>query len=312
MGIFDDSPRSGIAPTAREVQAIGAHGALSGAAHRTSLMNQAGEVLGIPPGGWHHGQSRLFEHRDVRLVWLLRRFAVRSVAQRVAGNLGRAATFSGADIMLTVVTAAREHGSALSDVSMRMIDTWDDGGLDFLWAEKDRLGLPKSITGAWRRRDEMISPETHHRVAPAFIPARDQTLAYAAQLRSAYDHQFRRHLTDLLGAQADAAVARASRPALLVWKAYSFLAPGGAPYDPTRTVAAQSGQTFGCRSALLFLSHRAASRAPQLDLNEIVTVSDLNHVEWVRSSKVPTAEALFLERLWTVTRELLPPAGLYE
>jgi len=95
-------------------------------------------------------------------------------------------------------------------------------------------------------------------------------------------------------------------------KANSFLAPGGAPYDPARTVAAQSGQPFGCRSALLFLAHRGASRAAQLDLNEILTVPDLNRVEWVRSSKVRTAEALFLERLWTVTRELLPPAGLYE
>lgn len=311
MGIFDENPRGGPAPTAREIQAIGAHGSLAGAEHRTALMNQAGHLLGIPPGGWHHGQSRLFERRDVRLVWLLRRFAVRSASERVAANLSRAAQIAGADTMLTVVTAARENGAALTDVSMRTIDTWNEGGLDFLWAEKDRLGLPKSVTGAWRRHD-MISPETGNRVAPAFIPARDQTLAYAAQLRSSYEHQFRRHLSSLLGAQADAALARASRPALLTWKAYSFLAPGGASYDPAKSVAAQSGQPFGCRSALMFLAHRATSQGTQLDLNEILTVPDLNHVEWVRSSKVRAAEALFLERLLTVTRELLPPAGFHE
>jgi hypothetical protein len=311
VGIFDNIP-SGAAPTAREIQAIGAHGSLAGVGHRTALMNHAGQLLGIPPGGWHHGQSRLFEHRDLRLVWLLRRFAVRSVSERVAANLARTIQVAGPDIMLTVVTAARENGAALADVSMRMIDTWNDGGLDFLWAEKDRLGLPKSITGAWRRRETMISPETHNRVAPAFIPARDQTIAYAAQLRSSYEHQFRRHLSTLLGIQADTAIGRASRAALLTWKAYSFLAPGGASYDPGKTVAAQSGQPFGCRSALMFLAHRATSRGAQLDLNEILTVPDLNHVEWVRSSKVRAAEALFLERLLTVTRELLPPAGLYE
>jgi len=275
-------------------------------------MNQAGQVLGIPPGGWNHGQSRLFEHRDIRLVWLLRRFAARSVSERVAANLRRTAQVSGADIMLTVVTTARENDEALSDVSMRMIDSWHEGGLDFLWAERDRLGLPKSITSAWRRHDVMVSPETNHPVAPAWIPARDQMLAYAAQLRSSFDHQFRRHLTTLLGTQADSAIARASHPALLTWKAYSFLAPGGAPYDPARSVAAQSGQPFGCRSALAFLAHRAASRGGQVDLNEILSVPDLNQVEWVRSSKVRAAEALFLERLLTVTRELLPPVGLYK
>lgn len=312
MGIFDEAPGGGTAPTAREIQAIGAHGSLAGVGHRTALMNQAGQLLGIPPGGWHHGQSRLFEHRDLRLVWLLRRLAVRSVSERVAANLSRTAQVAGAEIMLTVVTTAREKGDALADVSMRMIDTWHEGGLDFLWAERNRLGLPRSITSAWRRRDVMISPETHNPVAPAWIPARDQTLAYAAQLRSSFDHQFRRHIAALLGTQADAAIARASRPALLTWKAYSFLAPGGAPYDPARTVAAQSGQPFGCRSALMFLAHRAASRSAQLDLNEVLTEPDLNHVEWVRSSKVRAAEALFLERLLTVTRELLPPAGLYE
>ena len=312
MGIFDDTPSGDVAPTAREIQAIGAHGSLAGVAHRTALMNQAGQELGIPPGGWHHGQSRLFEHRDIRLIWLLRRFAVRSVSERVATNLTRTAQVAGADIMLTVVTTARESGSALSDVSMRMIDSWNEGGLDFLWAERDRLGLPKSITHAWRRHDVMVSPETHNRVAPAWIPARDQTLAYAAQLRSSFGHEFRRHLTTLLGPQADAVIARASRPALLTWKAYSFLAPGGAPYDPAKTVAAQSGQPFGCRSALMFLANRAGPGKVPVDLNGILTVPDLNHVEWVRSSKVRAAEALFLERLLTVTRELLPPEGLYK
>jgi hypothetical protein len=165
-GTSDPSPVGATAPTAREIQAIGAHGSLAGSGHRIALMNQAGQAVAIPTGGWGHGQSRLF--------------------------------------------------------------------------------------------------------------------------------------------------ASTSRPAILTWKAYSFLAPGGAAYEPARSVAAQSGQTFGCRSALQFLAHRTKSVGEPLDLNGIVTAAELNHVEWVRSAKVRVAEALFLERLLEVTRELLPPSGLHE
>ena len=50
-----------------------------------------------------------------------------------------------------------------------------------------------------------------------------------------------------------------SRIAKLVWRAYAFLAPGGAEYHPGSSVAAQSGQHFGCRTALQFLSRIATS-----------------------------------------------------
>jgi len=270
-------------------------------------MNSIGSLLGIPHFGWNHGQSRLFEHGDVRLIWLLRRIAVRAVAERVAANLARAGQISGGDVMLTVVTAARENSSSLSDVSMSPIETWHQGGLDFLGAEIHRLGLPTSITEAWRRRT-FISKETGHRVTPAIIPARDQVLAYAAQLRASYTHNFRSHLNAILGAGADDTLAQSSRIGTLAWKAYSFLAPGGADYDPRKSVAAQSGQHFGSKTALLFLQHRAESQDSRLDLDDILTVAELNSVEWVRSSKVRVAEALFLERMWTVTRELLPPS----
>jgi hypothetical protein len=92
-----------------------------------------------------------------------------------------------------------------------------------------------------------------------------------------------------------------------VWEAYAFLAPGGSDYRPGDSVAAQSGQHFGCKTALQFLAHRAG-RAPgdRANLNEILWLSDLNHVEYVRSAKIRVAEVLFLERMLTVTRELLP------
>lgn len=103
----------------------------------------------------------------------------------MAANLARALRFIPGDLMLRVVTVARENsGGALTSVSMEKIDSWDRGGLDFLFAEKDRLGLPRSITGMWEQIDPFKSPETRNYVQPARIPARDQVIAYAALLRS--------------------------------------------------------------------------------------------------------------------------------
>lgn len=305
---FQAPPPGIAAPDAREVQALGAHGATASIAHRRELMNRVGSILGIPGGGWGHGQSQLFERGDIRLVWLLRRLAVKSAAQRVAKNLQRVVALSGAETMLTVATTAREHSSALTDVSSRRIDSWREGGLDFLWAERDRLGLPKSITGGWTRVDPFRSGETNNYVHPAYIPACDQMLAYAAQIRSSFQRTVLSHLSETGGSSTRAQVALASRPALLVWKAYSFLAPGGAPYDPKRTIAGQSGQKFGCRSAIQALTHLRGTGS--LVPDDILRVPELNSVEWVRSAKIRAAEALFLERLLTVVREILPPSWM--
>lgn len=301
-------PPANTPPTWRELQALGAHGAMAGPAHRAKLMNAIGEFLGIPASGFNHGQSRLFQDGDVRPIWLLRRLAMRKVAERTAKNLARAALATAGDIMLTVVTAARENSSSLAAVGMAPIETWHEGGLDFLGSEIPRLGLPKSVTNAWKR-GSFISPETGHTVQPAIIPADDQILAYAAQLRASFANNFRSHLRAILGAEAESSLARTSRVATLVWKAYSFLAPGGADYDSKRSIAAQSGRTFGSRSAMLFLASRSRSSGNELNLDDILSVAELNDVEWVRSAKVRTAEALFLERMWTVTRELLPPVA---
>ena len=127
---FQVPPSGASSPNAREIQALGAHGATASVAHRCALMNSIGSLLGVPPGGWGHGQSGRFEGGELRLVWLLRRLASRPAAQRVAKNLERVAGLSGAATMLTVATTAREHSSALTDVSYRMIDSRHEGGLD--------------------------------------------------------------------------------------------------------------------------------------------------------------------------------------
>ncbi len=195
---------------------------------------------------------------------------------------------------------------------MDRIETWHDGGLDFLFDDKNRFGLPRSITDAWQERKKFISHETGNKVHPAYIPGRDQLLAYAAQLRFSYDHTFQANVTKILGRGAGAALVQMSRVARLVWRAYAFLLPGGADYRPRSSVAAQSGQHFGCRTALLFLAHRGGeSSSGRIDLNGILDIPDFTHVEAIRSARVRAAETLYLERMLTVTRELLPPSELY-
>jgi hypothetical protein len=229
-------------------------------------------------------------------------------AVHVADNLKRAARFSPGALMLSLVTAAREHGSAPMASGAARIDSFNDGGLDFLWEEKAHLGLPQYITKAWSEvlpRD--ISAETGNEVHAAWIPARDQMLVYAAQLRTGFELHFLRNLKAELGARAPTELAGASRLVLMIWRAYAFLAPGGEPYHPEKTFSAQNSQHFGCRSALGYLSARASQIGAPSVLELVLKDATLDQSAWVRSAKTRAAEAFFLERLLARVRELLPP-----
>lgn len=306
---FASAPAGHPVPTSLELHALGIRGSGFAPAERMELMNLIGSLVGIPRDGWGHGQSRLFESGDVRLVWLLRRLARQKTAVAVAENVAAAGRFFAADVMLTVVTAAREHASSLSAVSMRPIETWEQGGLDFLATEVGKLGLPKSITGRWTRPPAYPSKETHKLVHPMEIPARDQVLAYAAQLNASFLNNFNANLRRVVqGCPAVSASAwTGSRIARTVWKAYAFLAPGGRVFDTARSVAQQTGRPFGHATALEYIASSAATKASRRDLlDEILTDPELNRIEWVRIAKARAAEALFLERLWRTTREILP------
>lgn len=312
--VFNQPPPGASLPTRDELRAIGQMGAAAPRAQRTALMNELGARLGIPPFGWNHGQARLFERNDIRLIWLLRRLAAGSAAERVQNNLRPLVSLTGADVMLAIVTTAREAGSsAVAAVSMDLIETWHQGGLDFLGRELPNLGLPAATVGSWRPLStRLISSETKHRVFPAEIPARDQLVAYGAQIRYSFQHAFRKNLARVAGQQGASALGRSSRVVLLAWKALSFLAPGGHEYRAGETIAAQSGQTFGSRTALQYLAHRATTKGGvTIDLEGIVKETALNDVECVRSAKIRAAEALFLDHhLWLV-RQVLPLATLW-
>jgi hypothetical protein len=227
-------------------------------------------------------------------------------AKLIAGNLDRAGRFTHGSLMLALVVAAREHHTALTATGTRPIESFQQGGLDYLWVEKKKLGLPQSVTKAWTEvKPAYVNPETLHTVHPAWIPARDQMMVYAAQVGTSFRLSFRNSLTAEFGAQAGPALAGASRLALLVWMAYAFLAPGGAPYDGKKSLREQLGQTFGHRSALGLYADRArqVGKAPSLD--DILTDSSLDHLEWLHSAKTRAAETLFLEQLLKRARQLL-------
>lgn len=297
---FENPPRLPV-PSEVELRCIGALGATFQLSHRTELMEEIGRVLNIPKGGWSLGISRLYDGKDIRLVWLLRRLARGRHAGAVSSNLQNARRFVDADTMLTLIVASRENVNSIDDVSMKPIETWTEGGLDYLWLEKDKLGLPPSITNNWRKARPFVSGETNRMVYPAIIPARDQVIAYAAQMRSSYERCFHRFYARMQA--RDMTVWIGCRVATLVWKAYAFLAPGGGEYNPKKGLRAQLGQQFGCYTALGYV---ASSLAPgeTRALDRILTDDAFNGSEWVRIAKVRVAEALFLELILQDIRDL--------
>jgi hypothetical protein len=305
--IFESAPFAGVAPTAVQLHAAASMAAGLGIGGRKDLMNAIGTVLGIPPGGWNHGISRLMVNNDIRLVGLLRRLMNDTFCRSVALNLSRARQYVNIEVMLSLCTAARESDSSIGATGGKMVHSFYEGGMDYLWDQRQQLGLPRAITDSWREIKRFVNDETGSRVHPAFIPARDQVVAYAAQMNSSFERVFLRAV-DTFFPEGRQSARSLPRPALSVWKAYAFLSPGGRAYIPSRSVAAQSGQPFGVVTAVEYLAHQSknTARTAASGLGSIIEDPALNNVEWIRIAKVRVAESLFMERLWTTSSELLP------
>lgn len=187
-----------------------------------------------------------------------------------------------------------------------MINSYRQGGLDFLDRLKAQLGLPRAVTAHWRPAAPQRNMETNNIVYPELIPAKDQMLAYSAVIAASFNHNFRTSLRSEFADSGAAALAGASRVALIVWQAYAFLAPGGRPYDIARTLREQLGQHFGHRSALGFYAHKASQQHRPPSLDDIVNDASLDTFMWIQSAKTRAAETLFMECLLTRARELLP------
>jgi len=284
------------APSGADVVHLARLGLRMGRGARAAVMNMIAARLLMPPGGFT-GQARLFVKGDLRLLGLLALMAHETAAKAVAFNLARVVRYTDAHVLLALVTAAREHTSALTATSDRLIDSWHEGGLDFLWKTRASLGLPSSLTGRWEPVPHFVSPETEHPVYPAYIPARDQTVVYAAQIGSSYQLGFKARVDAELGARSAETLARMSRAARLAWQAYAFLAPGGRRFERASPMRIQLGRGFGVQTALAYLLAMAREEGRPLDLDRVLTDPALNGTEWVRSAKTRVAEALFLERL---------------
>jgi hypothetical protein len=203
------------------------------------------------------------------------------------------------------VTAQREASGSLTATGARFINTFHQGGLDFLDQLKTHLGLPASITDRWRPAERVVNIETGNEVAPEEIPSRDQLLAYAAAMSASFAHNFRRSLRAEFGKDGDLALARTSRLALLVWQAYAFLAPGGRPYQPNEPLHVQLNKRFGHRSALGFYAQRARAQGRPPALDDVLADHALEPLEWLHSAKTRAAEAIFLERLLGRARQIV-------
>jgi len=269
---------------------------------RASVMNAIGARL-LMPGGGFTGHARLFVKGDLRLLGLLALMAHEAAAKAIAFNLARVVRYTDAHVLLALVTAAREQASALTATSDRLIDSWHEGGLDFLWKTKTRLGLPPSLTSRWEAVPRFVSPETHRMVYPAYIPARDQTVVYAAQISSSYQLSFKARVEAELGARSASTLANLPRAARLVWQAYAFLAPGGRRFEPALPARMQLGRSFGVQSALGYVLATARETSGPVELDRVLTDPVLNGTEWVRSAKTRAAEALFLEKLLGEVRD---------
>jgi hypothetical protein len=293
---------------------MGQLGAQLGVAERATAINIIGSHLQIPSGGFALGQSKLFERGDIRLYGVLRLLMREAAARSIAANLANAARFGDVNILLTMVTAQREHATSITASGTNMVNSFEEGGLDHLWSARNRLGLPKSVTGRWRPIPPYPNPDAIPRpgqkirdVYPAEILARDQTLIYAAQINASFQMNFKSHLRTELGVEADSTLARASRIGRMVWQSYAFLAPGGKTFDPKQSLASQADQSFGSLTALQYVLHKSRGAHPsaQVDLELIFRDPALNVSAWVRSAKSRVVETLFLERLLTTVRELV-------
>lgn len=305
LNTFNAPPVGAKVPTARELRAAAARMYMEPRDHRVRLMNEIGEPLGVPAGGWSGGQSRLMQNGDVRVVWLLRQLSRPSTAEAVSRNLARAVQFVNAEVMLTLVTASRESSSSIAATSGNVIDTFGQGGLDFLGGEYHNLGLPRSVTASWASRARIRNAESGNFIQPANIPARDQVLAYAAQMNASFDRNFVRILRTILGTAASDTLGKATRAALLVWKAFSFLSPAGNAFDSRKSLGVQLNMRFGVRTCLEYL-HSKVDQSLPLDL--LLSHRPLNRSERIQIAKARVAEALFLERALSTTRNLMEPS----
>jgi hypothetical protein len=238
-------------------------------------------------------------------------------AQRLAANYAMAEPIYSDLAMLTVVVL-REHDSGLLAAGTRMIDTYEDGGMDQLAVEMRRMDfLPADIRARWvPATPGMARERVLRRVRPALIPARDQMTAYAAMLRRR-ENIFRGRVQRLLPDRAASMLAGMSVPQRRVWTQLAFGRQGGHEFRPARhetpaALAAEAHQFAGDHAGLVTvlgaLAYAAAQQgtdSPCLryepSLSSIMNNEIFSNMASVRIARVRAAEAEVVERLGLVS-----------
>ncbi|HLS29294.1 MAG TPA: RHS repeat-associated core domain-containing protein, partial [Flavobacteriaceae bacterium] len=202
-------------------------------------------------------------------------------------------------VNLVIATSYREgYGSSIYTQSDEKIHTWHEGGLDFLWKNKDRIPLPEKIKDQWEEVPSFISGETGKEVSPAWIPKRDAILGYAAQTQLSFEI-FSQNVRNELGEDAgNEALEKLSEEAKLVWQAHAFIVPGGKEYEEGANY-----KSWGATTTLQYLGAKAKKEGAEVDLNEILTDERLGRLVRIKSAKTRAAEALFLEELFKIAEE---------
>lgn len=296
--LHDEDPLSAV-----RIQAAAQAGRDLGREGRLALMRAIGARFGVPPEGFPTGQSRIYVDEDIRFEQTLRVLSRAQGSNAASANLKRTAQLVDTDIFLVLTTTAREC-RGLTARDSRKVDSYREGGLDYLEDVKNHLGLPKSIVGQWDPIREYESFETHHFVHPSRIPMRDQILGYAAVTRFNFK-KFQAHAKKETGeVEGQALLDSLSKEAKAVWQAYAFVAHGGTPFDPK--VGAHHGQKFGVISAFGYLRHLAFAAGVPFDMNAILTTPALHHTDYVKISKARAMEAAFFEQL---LKQTAPAAG---
>ena len=255
----------------------------------------------------------MFVRNDIRLVGLLRRLTNPRYAANVEKNLGNASRYIDVEMLLTLAVAAREYSESVGATGTAMIETFHQGGMDHLGKNKDKLGLPHTVTNRWQAVQPYPNAEIPNKnppgqppsnmIYPAMIPAEDQVMAYAAQMKTSFTNAFNKFWRSLPADEYPRWIG--CRVALMVWRAYAFLAPGGSDFDTKLGLAQQLGQGFGVHKALGYLRH-TATPGDGKQLDRIVSDSGLNQSEWIRIAKVRVAEALYVEYVLQNLRGVSP------
>jgi hypothetical protein len=278
------------------IQAAAQAGRDLGKNGRVALMQTIGERFGIPHEGFSTGQSRIYDKDDIRFEQTLRVLSRTVSSRAAAANLKRAMELvPEVDSLLVLTTTAREYHPGLTSRGSEKVDSFRDGGLDFLDDVKNRLGLPKSIVGNWEHIPPYRSDETENLVHPSMIPVRDQILGYAALTRLSFKNFCTFVKSEEGEARGQALLDCLSRDARAVWQAYSFLCPVGSRFDPKE--GPKHGQKFGVNSAFGYLRHLASTTRMPFDMNAILTTPALHHTDYVKIAKARALEAAFFQHL---------------